>query len=64
MMVKITLIEIMTNSFDPGILNVVASPRIKHYVDYVELNCSFAVKVNCKHLMELLGSPPRLPRAC
>lgn len=53
----------MINSFVTGVLNVVASVSIKHYVDYVEPNCSFAVKVNWKHLMELLGSPPPPPRA-
>lgn len=62
MMASITLTEIMINSFVTGILNVVTSANIKHYVDYV--NCSFAVKVNWKHLMELLGSLPPLQRAC
>ncbi len=46
MMANITLTEIMINSFVTGILNVVASASFKHYVDYVEPNCSFAVKVN------------------
>lgn len=46
MMANITLTEIMINNFLTGILNVVASASIKDYVDFVELNCSFAVKVN------------------
>ena len=46
MMANITLTEIMINSFVTGILNVVAFWSAKHYVDYVEPNCSFAVKVN------------------
>ena len=46
MIATITLTEIMINSFVTGILNVVASAGIKHCVDYVELRCSFAVKVN------------------
>lgn len=51
MMADITLTETM--------LGVVASMSIKHHVDYAEPNCSFAMKVNWKHLTELLGSPPR-----
>lgn len=46
MMANITLTEIMINSFVTGMLNVVASASFKYYVDYVEPNCSFAVKVN------------------
>lgn len=46
MMANITLTEIMMDSFVIGILNVVASMSIKDYVDYVELDCSFAMKVN------------------
>lgn len=46
MMANITLTEMMINSLVTGILNVVASKSIKHYVDYVVPNCSFAVKVN------------------
>lgn len=46
MMANIILTEIMINSFVTEILNVVASASFKHYVDCVEPNCSFAVKVN------------------
>lgn len=63
-MVTVSLTEIMINSFVTGILNVVASASIKHYVDCVEHCCSFAMKVNCEHLMELFDSHPPLPKAC
>lgn len=63
MTANVTLTEIMTNSFVTGILNVVNSASIKHYVDCGELGCSLAMKVNWKHLMELLSSPPTLPKA-
>lgn len=46
MMANITLTETVIKSFVTGILNVVASMSIKHYVDYAEPNCSFAMKVN------------------
>lgn len=44
----------MINSFVTGVWNVLASARVKRRVDYADPHCAFAVKVNRKHLMELL----------